>query len=373
MPDFPVEQALFRREHERPPRLVARSPGFADDWLPDAERLILGFGERTGGVSCPLALFAFPLSLQYIAVVQVADQEPGAWPPQPPIGEQGGGERAAEGWRALAFRILVIRRNDWVTHLGDPFVVARRWPAEWTAPGSLPGLRWSSEPLPPRSVAQVQAVLKRVKAYALREDEDPELKVERTVENSESPSLLGGAQVLVDGGKLVFVRRAPDPGVVEALWTLLPHSLRSTIWPATFVFSNALGFDVVVVPRAGEEDWDGYTTEEQAADYPAGSYELALQTAAESGDQAELDAVFTRRTSGETLSLAVKLLIFMALLVLAGRLLMPSPPQVQEFTAQRRAMVAAGTVAVAAGDPWSALVLQQAGWHLYNKDQERQR
>jgi hypothetical protein len=61
----------------------------------------------------------------------------------------------------------------------------------------------------------------------------------------------------------------------------------------------------------------------------------------------------------------------MALLVLAGRLLMPGPPQ--DFTPQRRVMVAAGTVATAAGDPWSALVLQQAGWHLYNRDQERQR
>jgi hypothetical protein len=367
MPDFDVEQALFRREHEQPPRLVARSPGFADDWLPDAERLILGFGERTGGVSCPLALFAFPLSLQYIAVVQVADQEPGVAPQPPPSAEKVGG--ASDGWRALAFRILVIRRNDWVTHLGDPFAVARRWPAEWTASGGLPSLRWSSEPLPPRSVAQVQAVLQRVKAYALREDEDPELQVERTVENSESPSLLGGAQVLVDGGKLVFVRRAPDPGVVEALWTLLPHSLRPTIWPATFVFSNALGFDVVVVPRAGEEDWDGYTTEEQAADYPAGSYELALQTAAESGDQAELDAVFTRRTSGETLSLAVKLLIFVALVVLAGRLLMPSPPG---FTPQRQAAVAAGIVGAAAGDPWSSLSLYQVGKRLADLDQERQ-
>ena len=109
---------------------------------------------------------------------------------------------------------------------------------------------------------------------------------------------------MVDGGQLVFVRPAPDNALVQGLWTLLPHSLRPRIFPATFAFSNTLGFDVVVVPRLGDEAWEGYTTEDQAADYPAGSYELALQTAAEAGDQAELDRVFARRTSGETLRLA---------------------------------------------------------------------
>lgn len=349
-----VEQALYRREHEQPPRLIGRSAGFSDDWLPDAQRLIVGFGERSGGVNCPLALFAQPLNDDTIAVVQVADQPPGA-----------------DGWKPLAFRILALTRSDWESYLGDPFALAARFPPEWTRSGDLPTLSWPGEPLPRRTVAQVQAVLKRVKAHALREDQDPEEQVERTVENSESPALLGGTQVLVDGGKLVFIRRGPDPQLVEALWTLLPHSLRPKIWPATFAFGNALGFDVIVAPRPGQDEWEGYTTEEQAADYPAGSYELALQTAAEAGDQADLDAVFARRTSSETLSMAVKLVIFVSLIVLGGRLLMPSPPVL--FTPERRAMVAAGTVAAAAGDPWSALTLQQAGWRLYERDQERQR
>ena len=111
-----------------------------------------------------------------------------------------------------------------------------------------------------------------------------------TLANAESPALLGGAQILVDGGKVVFVRRAPDPGLIRGLWTLLPSRTRSELWPATFAYSNALRFDAVVVPRPGIEDFTSYTTEEQAADYPAGRYELSLQTAAESGDQAGLDA-----------------------------------------------------------------------------------
>ena len=59
-----------------------------------------------------------------------------------------------------------------------------------------------------------------------------------------------------------------------------------------------------MLPRVREEGIEGYTTEEQAASYPAGSYELALQIAAESGNQRDLDAVFQRRNSNETLPMA---------------------------------------------------------------------
>ena len=47
----------------------------------------------------------------------------------------------------------------------------------------------------PRTLGQVQSVLRRIKAAALREGEDPEAPdFERTMENSESPALLGGAK-----------------------------------------------------------------------------------------------------------------------------------------------------------------------------------
>jgi hypothetical protein len=349
-----VEQALFRREHEQRPQVTARSPGFRDEWLTDAHRLIDGFGERTGGVTCPLAVFAQPLEDKHVAVVRVADREPGPG-----------------GWPALAFHFLVISRADYDKYLGDPFAICERVPTNWTGQGELPPVTWPAQTLPARTVGQVQAILKRIKAGALREDEDPEADVERTVDNSESPALLGGAQVLVDGGKLVFVHKAPDHALVQGLWTLLPYSLRGKIWPASFAFTNDLAFDAVVVPRLGDASWEGYTSEEQAADYPAGSYELALQTAAEAGDQAELDVVLSRRSSGETLRLAWHILIVMAVLVIGSQLFLRGPsPRV--FTAQRQAMVSAGIVAVSAGDPWSALSLYQAGKLLSDKDREKQ-
>jgi hypothetical protein len=344
MANFPVEQALYRRSRGQPPRLVAKSPGFDSAWEADAERLAAGFGEPTPGVVCPLAIFACPLNDRHIAVVRVADQAPNATP-----------------WPFLAFHFLFMERAPYERLLGDPFAVAEQFPAPWSAQGELPSLTVAGAPLRPRTVADVQAVLKRVKAYALREDEDPEAAVMRTVENSESPALLGGVQVLVDGGKLVFVRSAPDQALVQGLWTLLPDALRGKLWPATFAFSNELAFDVIVVPSQGAAAWEGYTTEDQAADYPAGSYEFAVQLAAESGSQGELDAVFAKRSSGETMKLAWTLLVVMCVLVIGGRMFLtgPEPPR---FPVYKRAALAAGIVAI--GDPWSASALVQAGNEL---------
>src|SRR2546421_90015 len=80
-------------------------------------------------------------------------------------------------------------------------------------------------------------------------------------------------------------RPAPDPDLVRRLWLLLPASSRGELWPAEFAPANALGFDLLVTPKAGE-DCAGYLSEQQAGDYPEGRYELNLQIAAEAGDQA---------------------------------------------------------------------------------------
>src|SRR3989442_15654484 len=107
MSDIVVEQALFRRDYEQLPVLQARSPGFGDDWMPDAQRLMAGFGERTGGVTCPLALFAQTLNDRHVAIVRAADREVGP-----------------TGWPALAFHFLVLDRDEYAEYLGDPFVIA---------------------------------------------------------------------------------------------------------------------------------------------------------------------------------------------------------------------------------------------------------
>ncbi len=346
MSDIVIERARFRRDDTGQPYVLARSPGFSDDWLAQVERLLVRFGNRPTGVACPQAIFAQPLGVMHVAVVQVAD---------------------ASDQRSLLFDVLVCPRSDYQQYLGDPFDLARQ---AFSRPDQGPQLHALTLPrqlAAPRSVAQVQAVLRRVKAGALKENEDPEHPdFERTPENSESPALLGGVQVLVEGGKLVFERDQPDPDLVEGLWTLLPQAARARLWPATFAFSNALGFDVAVVPRVHTADFEGYTSEDQAAEYPPGHYEMALQTAAEDGNQRQLDALLGRRTGRDTLKLAWTLLVAVILLTLAPRLLDLQPPvPLPSRDVHDKAAAAAGMVA--SGDPWTALGLKFYGDSLWIK------
>src|SRR5206468_3132483 len=135
----------------------------------------------------------------------------------------------------------------------------------WSAAGPLESLTLPAEPLPPRTVADVRAVLQRVKAHALPEGEESlteEQAHQRAVAQAESPALLGGVQILIDGGKVVFERPGPDNGLMRGLWTLLPGSTRARLWPASFAFGNALGFDALVVPTAAGEQYAGYANED---------------------------------------------------------------------------------------------------------------
>jgi hypothetical protein len=115
MPPITLEQALFHRPDREAPRLVARSPGFDDDWLPDAERLVLGFGPRRGGRHCPLAVFAKPISKKHVAVVRVIDENPGF-----PIG--------------LRFHLLVVERKAYEAWIRDPFLLAHKFEPAWDHP-----------------------------------------------------------------------------------------------------------------------------------------------------------------------------------------------------------------------------------------------
>jgi hypothetical protein len=273
-----IEQAIYGGQDTGGYRFLARSAGFVDDWLGEAERLCTGFGERPAGVSCPLAVFARPLGKKHVAVVQVADQ--------------GADDAGRPG--ALAFRLLVMPQRLYVDLGADPFWIAEQVPPPWRARGEMERIEWTAGPQPKRTVAALRRIL--------------DVEAERT------QTLLGGVQVLVDGGRLVFVRARPDERMVRDLWALLPGSSRMALWPASFAFGNAHGFDVVVVPHADGPAFASYTREEKAGDHPEGRYELALQSAVEEDNQAEVDALLSRRSRAQTLRLAVWLLAAFALI-----------------------------------------------------------
>jgi hypothetical protein len=277
MNEIQIEQALWVSAR-RGFRLRGRSPGFPDEWLPEAEELCAAFGERLPGVECPSCVFAQPFGKRFVAVVQVADQ---------------GGTDGC-----LGFRQLVFSRRDYPLLGGDPFTLAERFPPDWNRGGELPTLT-TAPPVSARSVEEVQNVLK----------------------TPDGPSLLGGVQALLDGGRLVFQRPGPDTGLLRNLWTLLPVSNRCELWPASFAFANSLRFDALVASRPVGEAFEGYLTEEQAGDYPQGRYELSLQIAAESGNQAELNALFARRSRAQTWRLGWILLGAMLALLLVMNLL----------------------------------------------------
>ncbi|HEV3444811.1 MAG TPA: hypothetical protein VG099_09220 [Gemmataceae bacterium] len=288
MPDIVLEQAIYSGLSPDCLQLMARSPGFVDDWLPEAERLGAAFGVRPPGIACPQALFAQPFGRRQVAIVQVADHADGHNP------------------SALRFHLLILSREAYQRLGGDPFLIADQFPPPWDVRGELPVLSLPATGFPRRTVAQLEEILKG---------------------QDDSPVLLGGAQALVDGGRLVFERQAPAAQLVRGLWMLLPTTTRFDLWPATFAFSNALGFDALVVADARSDEYQGFLSEQQAGDYPQGSYELNLQIAVEARDQQGLDALLSRRSRRETWRMGLLLLALVFVLVLVSKwLTLPSPP-----------------------------------------------
>ena len=74
MPDPAIEQALATAGPAGV-AVTARSPGFLDEWQPEAERLCLGFGAPVEPFSQP-AVFAQPIDRSFVAVVQVIAPNP---------------------------------------------------------------------------------------------------------------------------------------------------------------------------------------------------------------------------------------------------------------------------------------------------------
>jgi hypothetical protein len=272
MLDLSIAQALIEGES-----LLGASENFTEGLKTDAIAIGKKFGAVPEGSSCAEALFARPIGMERVAVVQVAG---------PPL------------FPTLRFRFLILG-NELYSHLCDPFAIADRFPPNWEARGALPELDWPPQPLPKRTIEQLDGVLK----------------------HGDGPFLLGASQTLVDGGKILLKREAPDPKLLRDLWALLPDSTRRQLWPATYAFSNELGFDVVAMPSIPEQGIPGYLNEDQTRDYPDSRYERSLQMAIESGDQRSLDRLLSRRSSTETLRLAIIILVLGIGVVVVSRLL----------------------------------------------------
>ncbi len=292
-----IEQAIYGGQDAGGYRFLARSAGFREDWLAEAERLCTGFGERPAGVACPWCIFARPFGRHHVAVVQAADQ----------------GHDDAGRPGALAFYLLILPRSLYLDLGGDPFFIAEQFPPPWLARGELPGLSWTAGAPPARNVAMLQKILNV----------------------PHSATLLGSVQILLDGGRLVFERSGPDAAILRSLWALLPTSERCKRWPASFAFHNRHRFDAVVVPRAAGPDYEHYVTEEKAGDYPEGHYESNLQSAIETGDQGEIDALLNHNRS-RMLRLVIVLLVMVIGLSLAMSALLPGPRSVRPATTTTR-------------------------------------
>ena len=261
-PDLRVRQAVVLAD-ARGAKVVAHSSDFD---TAEAERISVLFGPRPAGVACPVAHFACPFGAAHVAVVRVEDR-PGDY---------------------LGFRFLVLSR-DLYRHLGDPFTISDRYPANWHASGSLSELEWPQERLPERTLEQLDVVLRE----------------------GDGPLLLGGVQAVVDGNRVVVVRAAPDEALARGVWMLLPERTRIDRWPASFAFSDELGFDLAVHPAAPAAVRRPLPlTEDAVKDYPPSSYELNLQIAIESRDRDALRRLLARRTADDTLRLGLYMIAF---------------------------------------------------------------
>jgi len=272
-PDLRIQQAIVLAD-ARGVKVAARTDDFA---TPEAERIAVLFGRRPPGVVCPLAHFACPFGKQQVAVVRLEDRP-------------GSGD-------VIALRFLILAR-DLYRHLGDPFAISDRYPVDWTATGTLPLLAWPAEPLPERTLEQLDAVLK----------------------HNDTGLLLGAAQAIVDGNRVLIQRPAPDEALARGLWQLLPDRTRADLWPASFAFSDELGLHFAILPAvAAEVHSPAVLTEEAARDYPQSRYELNLQIAIEAGDRAALRRLLARRTADDTIRLALSILAFMLVVALVFR------------------------------------------------------
>ena len=81
--------------------------------------------------------------------------------------------------RRPKFRFLVLSQKLYDV-IPDPFAIVARFPPQWDSPPLVP-LEWPEQPLPPRTVEQLDSIFK----------------------NGDGPFFIGACQTLVDGGTII--------------------------------------------------------------------------------------------------------------------------------------------------------------------------
>ncbi|MFL5329396.1 MAG: hypothetical protein ACJ8C4_10825 [Gemmataceae bacterium] len=246
--------------------ILDRSPGFDDRLANAVSELLLRLEP-----SADDTLVALPIGKRNWAVVQT---------------------------RGSMFGVLAVPSPAYQL-IADPFLIAQQLPADFGSRFPLSNLMLDVSP-PQRRLDSLRAILK----------------------SDDGATLLGAAQALVDGGRVVFERPKPAPETLQRLWLLLPESSRGELRVATFAVNNELGFDLLVTPKAKGASFVGCLTDTQAGDYPQGRYELNLQIAVESGDEVGLSRLLARRSSRQALRLMLHILILAVIVGLASRILL---------------------------------------------------
>ena len=247
------------------PRVVGRSAGIPFEIEEHALKLAVKFGVRPEGTTCPPGVFVVRSQSGPLIFLTTFAELPGHG-------------------STLAFRTTYF---DTSLRGGiDPLDYESRFPAKG-AKGDLDPIEWEGATGPQRTVATVRDILKA----------------------GDSSLLLGVAQALLDGCKIALIQSEVGPNFAREVWQLLPEMARAELTVATFACSVDLNVNLAVLPD-GVPIPSGFLTANQAREYPEGRYELALQLAAENGNQAELDRLFARKTSNQILRMVVAMILF---------------------------------------------------------------
>jgi hypothetical protein len=189
---------------------------------------------------------------------------------------------------------LMIVPDEFYSYLPDPFYLQERFPTDWAARSWLDDAIWpEAEIAPRRTVEQLRNLL----------------------EHGNGPLLLGSAQAIVDNGRILLTREEPPEVFFRDLWQFLPYpsqrliNINTLIWDRLWIDQPT--FELASVPEPLDPMPYGWLDDDTAMSYPESRYERDLQVAIEMGEQGELDQLLQRRTSAQTFSLGLMLVLGM--------------------------------------------------------------